>query len=106
MPLLKYSAIRLLLLLVCVAGLQFVMGGWLLLLVAVVIAAAVSYLALGRFRDDSAAYLAGLAARRAAGVNSPGTDDEDEDREADVIARQSTPSKPQPGIINTRDSTN
>ncbi len=89
MPLLKYSALRLLLLLVCVALLQFVMGGWLLLLTAVILAALVAYLTLGKFRDASAAYLAGVSERRSSGINSPGTDDEDEDREADALEHQS-----------------
>lgn len=88
MPLLKYSVLRLLVLAACAAALSFVMGGWLLLLGAVILAALISYVALGKFRDESAAYLAGLSARRAAGVNSPGTDDEDEDREADAVNEQ------------------
>lgn len=94
MPLIKYSALRLLLLIVCVAVLQFVLGGWLLLLTAVVLAALISYLALGRFRDASALYLANASQRRASGINSPGTDDEDEDREADAVERQPHPVQP------------
>lgn len=88
MPLLKYSALRLLVLALCAVALSFVMGGWLLLLSAVILAALVSYVTLGKFRDESAAYLAGLSARRAAGINSPGTDDEDEDREVDAATEQ------------------
>lgn len=85
---------RLLLFLVSLALLQFVMGGWLLVIVAAVVSALVAYLALGKFRDASAAYLAGAAERRASGINSPGTDDADEDREADALERNSRTIKP------------
>lgn len=84
MPLVIYSLLRLAILGAC-AGLLAWAGlrDWLLLLVAVVLAAMVSYVAFPRQREASALYLAGLSARREAGINSPGDDDADEDAEVD-----------------------
>ncbi|MEG3615996.1 DUF4229 domain-containing protein [Isoptericola haloaureus] len=59
MPLVIYSALRLLILVaVLVLGYVVGLGGWLLPLVALVVAFAVSYLALPRQRDAAALWLA------------------------------------------------
>ena len=83
MPIFKYTLLRVALLAVCVLALYPLMRGWLLLLSAVVLAALLSYLLLRTYRDASAQYLTERVARRAAGINSPGDDDADEDREVE-----------------------
>lgn len=86
MPLVVFSALRVGLLLVAVALLWLVgMRDWLLVVVAAVIAWAVSYAVLGRQRDAAALWLADRTARRARSGRPAGRDrDADaEDAEAD-----------------------
>ena len=83
MPIFKYTLLRVALLVGCVLALYPIMRGLLLLLASVVLAALLSYVLLRTYRDASAQYLSDRVARRAAGINSPGDDDADEDREVE-----------------------
>lgn len=77
MPLIVYSALRLAVLAVAMAGLWAAgMGGWLLVVVAALAAWAISYVVLAGPRDRAALWLAARAERRrAAGTRfSPGVD--------------------------------
>ena len=87
MPLIVYSVLRLALLAVCLVALWAVgLGGWLLVVVATVVAWAASYLLLAGPRDRAARWLAERDERRRASGRrfSPGveTDAADEDAEA------------------------
>ena len=84
MPVVLYSLYRLLLLAACV-GLLAVAGfrGWLLLLVAVIIALLASPVLLRQPRDLAAIYLAERAEARRAAAGKPSRDEADEDAEAE-----------------------
>lgn len=76
-----YSLLRLAIFVVTVGVLYLVgMGGWLVVLVAAIIAAAVSYLALAKQRDAAAVFLEDRAARR---TRRPSTADADAAAEDD-----------------------
>lgn len=82
MPLAIYSLLRLAIFIVTVGVLYLVgMGGWLVVLVAAIIAAAVSYLALAKQRDAAAVFLEHRAARR---TRRPSTADADAAAEDDA----------------------
>lgn len=84
----KYSAWRILLFVVAlVGGYLLGLGGWLLVLVALVVAFAVSYLALSGPRDDAARWLADRAERRKARARV--AKDADADYEDTVVDRES-----------------
>lgn len=92
MPLVVYSALRLLVLAAVMAALALVgMGGWLLVVVAALAAWAVSYLVLAGPRDRAALWLARRAERRrATGTRfSPGVD-------ADAAAEDAEAGGPEP----------
>ena len=84
MPVVLYSLYRLLLLAACV-GLLSLAGfrGWLLLLVAVVIALLASPVLLRGPRDLAAIYLAERADARREAAGKPSRDEADEDAEAE-----------------------
>ncbi len=83
MPVLVYSLLRLAVLAGCAVVLALVgFRGWLLALVAVLLAAPVAYLVLAGPRTAAAAYLAERAGRR--GDGQP-LDDDAEDAEADHV---------------------
>ncbi|MCL3863052.1 DUF4229 domain-containing protein [Actinotalea sp. K2] len=91
MPLIVYSLLRLGLLGLCLVGLALAgMGGWLLVLVAALLAWAISYAALTGPRDAAATWLAERAERRRAGGQrfSAGVEQDAlaEDAEADAPA--------------------
>ena len=82
MPLVVYSALRLGLFAAAVLGLWLAgRGGWLLVVVAAVVAWAASYLLLGRSRTAAATWLADRAAARP-GRRRPDADAAAEDAEA------------------------
>lgn len=90
MPLIVYSLLRLALLAGCLLALWAVgLGGWLLVVVATVVAWAASYLLLGRQRDGAARWLAERDRRRRASGRRfsarVDTDAEDEDAEAGSV---------------------
>ncbi|MFJ3403376.1 DUF4229 domain-containing protein [Promicromonospora sp. NPDC090134] len=67
MPLVIYSLLRVALVAAALGALYLVgLRGWLLPVVAVLVALAVSYLTLGRPRDAATEWMAGRAERRAA----------------------------------------
>lgn len=89
MPVLTYSLLRLALLAAALVALwRAGMGGWLLPLVAVVVAWALSYLFLARQRDAAARWLADRAAARAARPVEVDEDTAAEDAAADEIRRR------------------
>lgn len=93
MPLAVFSALRLGLFIAALLLLRGAgMRGWLLVVVAAVVAWAVSYVVLGRQRDAAALWLADRAARRdASGVRFSRRIDEDaavEDAESDALGRR------------------
>ncbi|MFC8800015.1 DUF4229 domain-containing protein [Promicromonospora sp. NPDC057138] len=105
MPLVIYTLLRLALFgaafgLLYVAGLR----GWLLPIVAVVVALAVSYLTLGRPRDAAARWMAGRAEHRAAeraALPKAGADAAHEDAQVDEKLRGTTPYSDKPNQSRT-----
>ncbi|WP_041294752.1 DUF4229 domain-containing protein [Isoptericola variabilis] len=90
MPLLVYTLLRLALFAAALAAGYLVgLRSWLLLLVALVVAFAVSYLALRRQRDAAALWLAQRAERRAAARER--TVDEDAAYEDSVVDQADSP---------------
>ncbi|MDT0165400.1 DUF4229 domain-containing protein [Actinotalea sp. AC32] len=88
MPVVTYSLLRLAVLVVAAALLWWAgVGGWLLAVLAVVVAWAVSYLFLRPQRDAAAAWLAARAERRAARPAEVDDDTAAEDAAADGIRR-------------------
>ncbi|WP_223145102.1 DUF4229 domain-containing protein [Actinotalea subterranea] len=89
MPLVVYSALRLGLFAAALGALWWVgLGGWLLVVVAAVVAWALSYVLLAGPRDAAALWLAGRAERRAAGRRFSAQVESDaaaEDAEASVV---------------------
>lgn len=91
MPVVLYSLLRLGLLAVAVAALWAVgMRGWLLVVVAAVVAWAASYLALARPRDAAALWIAQRAEGRGQSRFSAGVQDDaaTEDAEAESLRRE------------------
>lgn len=101
MPLVVYSLLRLALLVAAVvAGWAVGMRGWLLVVVATVVAWAVSYLVLNGRRAAAATWLAERAERRRASGRRISAhvdaDDAAEDAEAERLGSRSTVPAPQP----------
>lgn len=98
-PLVTYSALRIVLLAACF-GLGYLAGlrTWLLLLVATLVAWGVSYVLLGGPRDRAALYLADRAERRASGHRfsaAAESDAEHEDAVVDEATRHGTGPQPE-----------
>jgi len=83
-PLVVYSAERLALFVAALLALFWLhLGGWLLVLLAAVIAWALSYVLLGRSRDRAAQWLAERVAARRSGARRADPDAEAEDAEVE-----------------------
>lgn len=83
MPVVTYSVLRLGLLVVALVGLWLAgMGGWLLVLVAALVAGALSYVVLGKQRDAAALWLADLRRR------PPRRDDDAAAEDAQIAAAE------------------
>ena len=103
MPFLRYSALRLLILLASL-GLLWLLGirGWWWLLMSVVIAAPISYLVLRPQRDAAVTTLAARSERAKAAASAPpakGSDEDAEDTLLDAALAQTagaTPPEPKP----------
>ena len=94
MPFLRYSALRLLILLASL-GLLWLLGmrGWWWLLMSVVIAAPISYLVLRPQRDAAVTTLAARSERAKAAASAPpakGSDEDEEDTLLDGVDPDST----------------
>lgn len=97
MPLVVYSVQRLALFVAALLALFWLhLGGWLLVVVAAVIAWALSYVLLGRSRDRAALWLAERAAARRSGVRARDLDAQAEDAEVADLERREERDDPRP----------
>lgn len=103
MPVVIYSLLRLGLFALALVGLwRAGMGGWLLVVVAAVVAWALSYVLLGRWRDGAARWIADRRSRDRPRFSAQVLADADaEDAEADAVHGQDPPQTANPSPSST-----